>query len=284
MNVVSLRSNRTAYARILLTFVTLMSMPSIAITNEQPVKPTQPAVQALVQQAAAYISAGQYAQSVTTLERALRIAPRHAQLWHYLAQSYLHLGEYEQVGTFASKSTSLAGKNEWLKAQNTWLISASQTGQAIVAQYQHASTLVGVDDRRDATPLIADQQPQVSANEHLASCFEPAIQPTLDQNELQSVCEQRIVQLNKLRKNDELEITSLTHQLHNEKTKREQLEAELFASHSKLSALQQRGSDVVDEHYHDVEDIVIEHYHEDHTSYPPNHIYIQHYDAVDYYY
>lgn len=84
------------------------------------------AVQKLLERAAGFIGAQQPQRAVAVLERAQRIAPRHAQVWHYLGQAYLHLGKYEQAEAMALKSKALATKDPLLRGANTWLAAAAR--------------------------------------------------------------------------------------------------------------------------------------------------------------
>jgi cytochrome c-type biogenesis protein CcmH/NrfG len=56
------------------------------------------------------------------LERALRIEPRNAGIWHDLGQIRLHQRKFNQAESMAEKSNGLAGGNGALKARNWRLI------------------------------------------------------------------------------------------------------------------------------------------------------------------
>lgn len=87
------------------------------------------AVVAFVDNAHAALAAGRPEDAATALERALRIEPRNAALWHELARVRLSQGQYEQAGSFASKSNALAGANKPLRARN-WRLLAEVRAQA----------------------------------------------------------------------------------------------------------------------------------------------------------
>jgi len=79
-----------------------------------------------------------------TLERALRIEPRNARLWHELAQLRLTQGQYAQAIALAQKSNSFAASQRRLQAMNWRVI-----GQARIAQGQ-------IEDGQKALTLAAD--------------------------------------------------------------------------------------------------------------------------------
>ncbi len=65
----------------------------------------------------------QWERAAALLERALRIEPRNAQLWHRLAKIRLQQGRYAMAESLAQKSNSLAKKDdEALKRRNAELI------------------------------------------------------------------------------------------------------------------------------------------------------------------
>jgi Tfp pilus assembly protein PilF len=64
---------------------------------------------------------GQFSQAEMMLERALRVEPRNARLWHEMAQVKYAQKDYGQAVQFCIKSNSLAGKDYGLMQQN-WLL------------------------------------------------------------------------------------------------------------------------------------------------------------------
>ena len=64
---------------------------------------------------------GQFSQAEMMLERALRVEPRNARLWHEMAQVKFEQKDYGQAVQFCIKSNSLAGKDYDLIQQN-WLL------------------------------------------------------------------------------------------------------------------------------------------------------------------
>lgn len=87
------------------------------------------AVMALLDRAQTDADAGRPDAASATLERALRIEPRNARLWHELAQLRLAQGQYAQAISLAQKSNSFAGAQRQLQALNWRVI-----GQARIAQ------------------------------------------------------------------------------------------------------------------------------------------------------
>ena len=79
---------------------------------------------ALLESADKHVKSKQLDKAGAALERALRIEPRNAGIWHDLAQIRLHQGQYQQAESLASKSNSLAGGNRSLQARN-WKVIAS---------------------------------------------------------------------------------------------------------------------------------------------------------------
>lgn len=67
------------------------------------------------------LQAGQFSQAEMMLERALRLEPRNARLWHEMGQVKYGQKDYKQVVQFCIKSKSLAGKDYDLIRQN-WLL------------------------------------------------------------------------------------------------------------------------------------------------------------------
>ncbi|NOX91995.1 MAG: tetratricopeptide repeat protein [Gammaproteobacteria bacterium] len=61
-------------------------------------------------------------RAAALLERALRIEPRNAQLWHRLAKVRLQQGRYGMAESLAQKSSALAKDDEALKRRNAELI------------------------------------------------------------------------------------------------------------------------------------------------------------------
>ena len=110
-------------------------LPPAEITREG-----NQAVVALLDSADKYVKSNQLDKAGAALERALRIEPRNAGIWHDLAQIRLHQGQYQQAETLASKSNNLAGGNRPLQARNWKLISVARqaSGNATGAEEAEA--------------------------------------------------------------------------------------------------------------------------------------------------
>lgn len=67
------------------------------------------------------VRAGEFSQAEIMLERALRVEPRNARLWHEMAEVKYAQKNYSQAVQFCIKSNSLAGKDYNLIQQN-WLL------------------------------------------------------------------------------------------------------------------------------------------------------------------
>lgn len=134
----------------LLTFILLSSVACQTRTRSQsleldenadpakiilPDKATSPAVISLLNQAKRASNAKQYSKSEVLLERALRIEPRNATLWHYLAKLRLHQGQLDEAAGFAGRSNTMIRNDDKLRAEN-WKIIAhvrQQQGDANAA-------------------------------------------------------------------------------------------------------------------------------------------------------
>lgn len=89
------------------------------------VNDNKPAITALILDADKYSKQGQSEKAVATIERALRIEPRNALLWHQLAVIRMQQQQWQQAIVMARKSNALAGNNKELKSDNWALIAAA---------------------------------------------------------------------------------------------------------------------------------------------------------------
>lgn len=99
-----------------------------------------PAASALLESAAQDLHAGRLDQAAATLERALRIEPRNPAILHYLGQTRLQQGQYQQAESLAAKSNTLAGRDPDLSERNAWLIAEAR-------QATEQNLAPAVDDR-----------------------------------------------------------------------------------------------------------------------------------------
>jgi predicted Zn-dependent protease len=84
------------------------------------------AVTSLVSSADNSIKHGDYRAASAAIERALRLDPKNAHLWHRLAQVRLRQSEYAQVESLSLKSNALSNGNKPLMARNWSLISKAR--------------------------------------------------------------------------------------------------------------------------------------------------------------
>jgi len=80
------------------------------------------AVAGLMTSARADTAAGRLPNAAASLERALRIEPRNAHLWHELAQVRFRQRDFAQAESLAARSNTLAGSDAELRAANQRLI------------------------------------------------------------------------------------------------------------------------------------------------------------------
>ena len=106
------------------------------------------AVLSLLQKARAAAKAGRLEVAEAQLERALRIEPRNAALWHYMAKLRLNQGRLDQAAGLAAKSNSLEHDDRILLADN-WRIIAH-------ARYQQGNTHAAHKAQARADELMVD--------------------------------------------------------------------------------------------------------------------------------
>ncbi len=106
------------------------------------------AVLSLLQKARTAAKAGQLEVAEVNLERALRIEPRNASLWHYMARLRLEQGRMNQAAGLAARSNSLEHDDQILQADN-WRIIAS-------ARYQQGNIDAAKEAQARADALAND--------------------------------------------------------------------------------------------------------------------------------
>lgn len=99
--------------------------PVVEPLPEAEAEPAPPATQLLLASAQQQLESGDHGLAAATLERALRIAPKDARLWHELARVRLAAGEWQQAIELANKSRVLAGDDAELRRKNSELIAAA---------------------------------------------------------------------------------------------------------------------------------------------------------------
>lgn len=102
---------------------------------------TNQAVIALLDRSRLDTGSGQREAAGASLERALRIEPRNAWLWHELAQLRLAQGQYAQATSLAHKSISFAGRERRLQALNWRVIGNARIAQGNPAGAEQAFKL-----------------------------------------------------------------------------------------------------------------------------------------------
>ena len=109
------------------------AIPREAILPDQS---TSSAVKGLLEQARTASQAQQFQKSESLLERALRIEPGNAVLWHYMAKVHLYQEHFERAAGLALRSNSLATADKILQADNWRIIlhARSHLGDAAGAQ------------------------------------------------------------------------------------------------------------------------------------------------------
>jgi len=91
-----------------------------------PPAPGGGAVVALLDRADNYRQAGDISNEAATIERALRIDPGNARLWHRLAAARLDQGQPQQAEQLALKSNALAAGDTRLQASNWRLVAKAR--------------------------------------------------------------------------------------------------------------------------------------------------------------
>jgi len=144
-------------------FLPVLLMLACSITTKQPepetkddtsllqVRPsasTTPAVLNLLDKARSAAKAGQFERAEVQLERALRIEPDNATLWHYMAKLRLHQGQLDQAAGLAAKSNSMEHEDRILQADN-WRIIAH-------ARFQQGNTRGAQEAQARADALSTD--------------------------------------------------------------------------------------------------------------------------------
>jgi tetratricopeptide (TPR) repeat protein len=120
------------------------------VAEDQPqIRPspqTSKAALALLAKARQAANEGQLSVAEAQLERALRIEPQNAVLWHYMAKLRLHQGQISQAAGLAAKSNSLDQGDPQLQADN-WRIIAH-------ARYQKGDKSGAQEAQRRAEQLL----------------------------------------------------------------------------------------------------------------------------------
>ena len=134
------------------SFTTKQPEPEVkeegGLLQVRPSTSSSPAVLSLLQKARTAAKAGQLAVAEVQLERALRIEPGNATLWHYMAKLRLNQGQLDQAAGLAAKSNSMEHEDRILQADN-WRIIAH-------ARYQQGKAEAARQAQARADALAAD--------------------------------------------------------------------------------------------------------------------------------
>ena len=95
--------------------------------------PANAAIASLVTSARSDMAAGRLTNAAASLERALRIEPRNPHLWQELARVRLRQGDYAQAESVAARSSSWAGSDSRLRADNWRLIAQAREARGDAA-------------------------------------------------------------------------------------------------------------------------------------------------------
>ena len=82
----------------------------------------------LQNQALAAINEDQYQQAISYLQRAIKIQPRNAWSWHFLAQTYWHSGQSDRCLAMIDRSQSYVDDDDDLDSANDRLRMKCQQG------------------------------------------------------------------------------------------------------------------------------------------------------------
>ncbi|WP_026289480.1 tetratricopeptide repeat protein [Thioalkalivibrio sp. AKL12] len=104
--------------------------------------PTPAAALNLAQQAESARQAGDTARAEQRLERALRIAPRDAGLWHQMATLRMEQGRYQQAERLAGRSLQMVGGGDRELALQNWRL--------ILKAREKQGDAAGADEAREA--------------------------------------------------------------------------------------------------------------------------------------
>ena len=118
-----------------LVFISMLSACATTPFEAEPVSKNS-AVLALADTARNDVAAYQYAKAAASLERALRIEPRNARLWHELALVRSHQEQFRQAESLAQRSNRFAGDDSKLRKANWKLIAEcrKERGDEVGAQ------------------------------------------------------------------------------------------------------------------------------------------------------
>ena len=112
------------------------------IIQLRPSDSSSPAVLSLLKKARTAAKAGRLEVAEGQLERALRIEPRNASLWHFMARLRLSQGRLTQAAGLAAKSNSLEHEDRILQANNWRIIAHARYRQGDIKAARRAQVQV----------------------------------------------------------------------------------------------------------------------------------------------
>ena len=128
--------------------------PAAGLGQQQP-------LEALLDTTARQVEQGDFDQASATLERALRIAPHNALVWHLLGQVRMHQARYQEAIAMADKSNGFTGKGDPLREQNAHLINvARQLGASETSGGSNTVALTKQAEKESLLINIRKAQPQ----------------------------------------------------------------------------------------------------------------------------
>ena len=95
-------------------------------------------IASLISDADNFSNQGKTEQAIATIERAIRIEPKNALLWHKLAGIRIQQQQWQQAIAMARKSNALAGNNRRLKSNNWALIAVAYDALGNKEKANHA--------------------------------------------------------------------------------------------------------------------------------------------------
>ncbi len=105
---------------------TIVSSQEAGTGKSEKSSPKSTVVVALLDNAQRAVNAGDHESAAATLERAIRLQPKNALLWHRLGKLRLQQDNWQQAIALARKSNSLAAGNHILQATNWRLIAQAK--------------------------------------------------------------------------------------------------------------------------------------------------------------
>ena len=108
-------------------FLVACITPESIVTTDQYHKKSEPketakALNGLQLKALQLMNQLKFEQSIQYLQRAIKVEPRNPLNWHYLAQNYWHLKDFEQCRSMVNRAISYSQFNKDLEKANHTLL------------------------------------------------------------------------------------------------------------------------------------------------------------------